>query len=309
MKLIHKMCLGEIGKLATNDATGTKGFGLYQRPERRSRRKSRRLIKQQEHLLTIDPDFPFKRKTVSFNGKKKPELILRGNIDERQQNRYDGSSSGSKISWEYDSFLVLDFEATCQSKGVPDPQEIIEFPIVEVDASRRIVVSEFQSFVRPIAHPKLSNFCTNLTGITQDQVNNAPTLPYVLDEVYEWMYGRGLFDDKKFLFVTCGGWDFKSALPKNIKYYEDSYRNGLKTERNLKGVPAHFQNWYDLKESFKSHYGIQRTPSFKNMLRHMNMRLIGRHHSGIDDTRNIARMLIRMLEGKENACLPRFCFR
>ena len=36
-----------------------------------------------------------------------------------------------------DSFVVLDFEATCDEARPPKPQEIIEFPVVLVDARTR----------------------------------------------------------------------------------------------------------------------------------------------------------------------------
>ena len=42
---------------------------------------------------------------------------------------------------DYDFYLVIDFEATCQEQNTPDfKHEIIEFPIVLVDAMEMKVV-------------------------------------------------------------------------------------------------------------------------------------------------------------------------
>jgi len=47
-------------------------------------------------------------------------------------------------------------------------QEIIEFPIVIVDVKAKAVKAIFQTYVKPVIDPKLTEFCTQLTGITQD---------------------------------------------------------------------------------------------------------------------------------------------
>ena len=46
-------------------------------------------------------------------------------------------------------------------------QEIIEFPVLKVDAVRYDVISEFQEFVKPVRNPRLTEYCTSLTSITQ----------------------------------------------------------------------------------------------------------------------------------------------
>ena len=48
--------------------------------------------------------------------------------------------SGPKES-HYDYYLVIDFEATCEEFNVNYKHEIIEFPIILVDAKTRDVVS------------------------------------------------------------------------------------------------------------------------------------------------------------------------
>ncbi|KAJ3219483.1 hypothetical protein HDU67_000895 [Dinochytrium kinnereticum] len=92
--------------------------------------------------------------------------------------------SNSLLSQPYRYLAILDFEATCDEPRTPDPQEIIEFPLVCIDTSAPDcpIVAEFHTYVKPVHHPKLSQFCNKLTGIKQDQVDLAPTFPEVLNE-------------------------------------------------------------------------------------------------------------------------------
>ena len=88
-----------------------------------------------------------------------------------------------------DYYLVIDFEATCCDRGsVPREQmEIIEIGAVMVDGRRLEAVAEFQSFVRPVRHPILTVFCTQLTSITQQQLAAAPTFGEMLQSFRPWV--------------------------------------------------------------------------------------------------------------------------
>ena len=69
-------------------------------------------------------------------------------------------------------YLIIDFEATCANDGsVPRGEmEIIEIGAVLVEAATFGTLGTFQSFVRPVRHPMLTPFCTELTTITQSDV-------------------------------------------------------------------------------------------------------------------------------------------
>jgi len=111
---------------------------------------------------------------------------------------------------KFDIVLVMDFEATCDENTQNYPHEIIEFPCVAIDAhcrctsystqmapppgtgggggGNKAIIGEFQSYVKPRRNPKLTPFCTELTGITQDQVDAAPSLPQVVASFEKWLY-------------------------------------------------------------------------------------------------------------------------
>ena len=90
--------------------------------------------------------------------------------------------------------IVLDIEATCWGDDEPrrraaQPQEteFIEIGAARLDAARLQVIDTFQTFVRPTRHPTLSAFCTQLTTITQADVDAAPTFPGALAALTRWL--------------------------------------------------------------------------------------------------------------------------
>ena len=104
-------------------------------------------------------------------------------------------------------WLVMDFEATCEAGQRNWQHEIIEFPAVLVDSASGTVVAEFRSLVKPTERPKLTEFCTGLTTITQEQVDAAPELPEVLADFDRWLTAHGIETRRDATPVFCGDWD------------------------------------------------------------------------------------------------------
>jgi len=84
--------------------------------------------------------------------------------------------------------VVLDVEATCWKKGIfSRKKETIEIGAVKMLLDRaESKWTEFQTFVRPQRLPHLSTFCRELTGITQEDVDAAPTFPEAMRRFLEW---------------------------------------------------------------------------------------------------------------------------
>ncbi|XP_033219335.1 ERI1 exoribonuclease 3 [Belonocnema kinseyi] len=182
--------------------------------------------------------------------------------------------------------LVLDFEATCEKNSLINPQEIIEFPCVAVSTEDWQVKDIFHQYVKPRVHPNLSPFCTDLTGIMQEIVENQPYFPEVLSSFSNWINEGGYFLERgKSAFVTCGDWDLNVMI-----------RSHCATEK-LK-VPEYFNEWINLKRVF-----CDATKIFPRgitaMLIHLNLPKIGRLHSGIDDVQNMVNV-IRKLATRHN---------
>ena len=198
------------------------------------------------------------------------------------------AASAQELSY----YLVLDFEATCDSSRLssPKPQEIIEFPVLAVNAKTLKTERTFHTYVRPTSNPVLTPFCTQLTGITQSQVDGQPTLPEVLRSFHSWLETNGFLEPSiRFCFVTCGDWDLKTMLPGQCKYFNWP-------------VPEYFSSWMNIKLVFQRLTGVK-AKGMPHMLEYFEIPLEGRHHSGIDDSKNIAKILTT-LAGIESDLQP-----
>ncbi|MEL6538913.1 MAG: 3'-5' exonuclease [Bacteroidota bacterium] len=96
------------------------------------------------------------------------------------------------------NYIVLDLEATCwQYRSEHQQNEIIEIGALKVNATGQ-TVDEFAEFVQPKLDPTLSNFCKELTSISQSQVDNADTFEVVLGRFQEWINLR-----EPFVLCSC----------------------------------------------------------------------------------------------------------
>lgn len=189
----------------------------------------------------------------------------------------------------FDTVVVLDFEATCQPGGAPRPQEVIEFPSVLVSLQGRAVVDTFSSFVRPVHHPTLSDFCTELTGIRQEDVDGAPTFVEVLARHQAWLAGHGLLgpaDAPRFGFVTCGDWDLATMLPVQC----------AAASLGVHELPRVYRRWVNVKKIYMDRMKTSKGDGMPAMLRGLGLALEGRHHRGIDDCHNIARIALALAD-------------
>lgn len=158
--------------------------------------------------------------------------------------------------------------------------EIIEFPSVLLDTSTMEVVDTFQRFVTPKKFP-VSPFCTELTGITQEQVDQhgRPFLE-VLEEHQDWI--RSHCQDTPVLLVTCGDWDLKTMLPQQCQQYKVQ-------------VPSVYRKWTNVKKPYS--YRMNTRPTgMDGMLKVLKLTLDGRHHSGIDDSKNICKIVKELIK-------------
>jgi 3'-5' exoribonuclease 1 len=143
---------------------------------------------------------------------RKPELKLRlKKAQKKQANQTPKEDKEDKEEkeekeirqQEFDYFLFFDVEATCiKDGGFNYANEIIEFPIVLVDGTTFDIVDEFRSYVKPGINPILSEFCIELTGITQATVDQSPDFVQVLNEFQVFMAKYDLFRSKTATFVT-----------------------------------------------------------------------------------------------------------
>lgn len=178
---------------------------------------------------------------------------------------------------------VLDFEATCIPGRKIEKQEIIEFPLVLIDYTTGDVVAEFHQYVKPKHNPTLDPFCTKLTGITQDVVNNAKPFSEVWKNFNRFLEEYKI-TDKNTIFVTFGNTDLQFMLPRQC------YLSNIRMKNNT----LLFRRWVDLRDHYGKFYGAT-IKNLTHMLHHAKIPLIGKQHSGIADARNTASVLKQMI--------------
>uniref|UniRef100_A0A1A9W7Q9 RRM domain-containing protein n=1 Tax=Glossina brevipalpis TaxID=37001 RepID=A0A1A9W7Q9_9MUSC len=221
-------------------------------------------------------------------------------VDGAQADNNNSSSktSKSKLSQQtYDYVICVDFEATCWENQAPPrwrESEIIEFPAVLVNLKTGKIEAEFHKYIMPIESPKLSAFCTKLTGIAQKTVDNGIPLQTALMMFQEWLRKElrarhlslpKMTKDNKLgncAFVSWTDWDFGICLHKECS------RKRLKK-------PPYFNQWIDLRAIYKKWYKYQPL-NFADALRHVGLTFEGREHSGIDDAKNLAGLAYKLIK-------------
>jgi len=171
-------------------------------------------------------------------------------------------------------FVIVDLESTCWEdvRASVEQKEIIEIGAVLLDDSLA-PVREFGRFVRPVADPKLSPFCTQLTSITQDDVDGADVFPVVFHQFLDWI------GDDPYRLGSWGAYDLH-------QFEADCARHGM-------ALPEAFRDHANVKADFATRFDTKRC-GMAAALQQAGIPLTGTHHRGIDDARNIAKLAARI---------------
>lgn len=176
-------------------------------------------------------------------------------------------------------YVVIDFEATCEKNNrMPtNNREIIEFAAVLLNKRTLLIEDEFTMFVKPVVNPKLTEYCMELTSISQDDIDEAFSFGTVLAQFKRWLDRS----EGKKTFCSWGTYDKKQLLL-------DCERHNVKYPFNKDHV--------DIRKLFSTIKGYKRKYSLSSALKRFKMEFQGTKHRGIDDARNIAYVYARLLE-------------
>ena len=171
------------------------------------------------------------------------------------------------------NYIVLDLEATCWEGHDKSRNETIEIGALKVNAQKEIV-SEFQSFIKPIRFPNLSDFCKELTSIKQSDIDSSKYYYDVIEAFKNWI---GI-PEEDYVLCSWGFYDKKQFESDDEIHHLDS-------------------DWLKHHISLKHQYGkiknLRRAIGMKNALINENIVLDGTHHRGIDDARNITKIFLK----------------
>lgn len=179
---------------------------------------------------------------------------------------------------------VLDFEATCDNiKRIP--HEIIEFPNILCkinDNGTLSYVSEFQKYCLPKKNPTLTKFCTDLTGITQEQVNNGISFYDAYIQHLNWLQSHvpSIDDVVIMTFAQSDMEDFAIS---------EFHRHKI--------VPNEvYLRYIDIRQGFKDTFRTGKNFGLSKCLEHVGITFEGRQHSGLIDCKNTVKLLDHMLK-------------
>ena len=171
------------------------------------------------------------------------------------------------------NYIILDLEATCwKDRSLPNQSEIIEIGAVKIN-ERREVLGEFNEFIKPKLHPILSGFCTELTTITQSEIDQAMDFKTVITNFWNW-----IDLDDEYLLCSWGFYD-KSQFKKDCEL------NDISTDWVRKHI--------SLKHQYAKFNNLKRPIGMGGALKKERIELEGTHHRGIDDARNISKIFLQ----------------
>jgi inhibitor of KinA sporulation pathway (predicted exonuclease) len=178
-----------------------------------------------------------------------------------------------------DQILVIDVEATCWSGTPPEGQvsEIIEIGICPLDVATGERLDRRSILVQP-ERSKVSEFCTQLTSLTQKQVNKGIAFEKAclcLEREYQ---------SHKRIWASYGDYDRSLFLRQcEANHIESPFGAGH----------------INVKSLFAIMHALPYEIGMAHALEMCNLELEGHHHRGADDAWNIALLLSNMLLNRQ----------
>lgn len=167
---------------------------------------------------------------------------------------------------------VVDVEATCWNDQPPAGMvsEIIEVGVTVVDLREGCRVAKHSILVRP-QRSTVSEFCTKLTSLTQDQVDRGITFAEACKQLAV---------------------DF-AAGPRRWASWGDYDRKQFERQCQATKTPYPFGHRHvNAKAVFTEARGLRKRPGMADALDIAGLLLEGRHHRGDDDAWNIAALVL-----------------
>lgn len=171
-----------------------------------------------------------------------------------------------------DKIIIIDLEATCWKGNPPanEQNEIIEIGLAVLDTSTGEITKNKGLLIKP-QYSKVSAFCTELTTITQEQLDKdgisfEDAIFHIIDNYNPDMY----------TWASYGQYDI-NMLQRQCKLFDVPYPMG--------------DDHINVKELFKEKYGLRKAKGMAGALSLLKFPLDGTHHRGVDDAKNIAKIL------------------
>lgn len=178
-----------------------------------------------------------------------------------------------------EKILVVDLEATCWEGTIPENQwsEVIEIGCTLLNTSDWTIENSFGFLIKP-SQSEVSSFCTELTSITQEMLD---TDGIKFEEACTRLISE--YQTNLYTWASYGAYDF-NMMKKECK------RRNIENPFSLEHI--------NVKELYSEKFNSNKKIGMSGALNKLNIQLEGTHHRGIDDSRNIAKILKVCLKDK-----------
>ncbi len=179
------------------------------------------------------------------------------------------------MAGKLDQIIVIDLESTCWEGQPPEGQEneIIEIGVCTLDVSSGRRLHRQSILVKP-ERSEVSPFCTDLTTLTQSQVNQGVPFAHACAILRRKYAGR----DR--VWASYGDYDRKQ-MEKQCLRQEIDYPLG-NSHINIKSLLALV-------------YGLPREIGMLKSMQLLSLPVEGVHHRGVDDAWNTALILSKLI--------------
>jgi len=170
------------------------------------------------------------------------------------------------------TIIIIDLEATCWNGPVPKGQihEIIEIGICLLNTETAEISKNKGILIKP-EWSEVSPFCTELTTITQELLDQEGIS---FTEACETL--RTEYLGHHYTWASYGQYDL----------------NMMKKQCSFRGIEYPLsQNHINVKELFAQTKSLRKKVGMKGALGILEIPLEGTHHRGVDDAKNIAKIL------------------
>ena len=151
----------------------------------------------------------------------------------------------------------IDFEAT-QYTG-----EIISVGCVDEKGR------EFYTLVKPHKIKKLTKFITELTGITAEDLQNAPTVDDAFTVFYDWI------DPLEPAEFYCYGYSDKEFVAHTLRYTSSVFAN--------RALTLVRKNLVDFSQTVKEHFLISKDIALKKVVEYYRKESVNQSHNALED--------------------------
>ena len=174
-------------------------------------------------------------------------------------------------------FIILDIEATCWNDSFsPYPQETIELGACKLSMYGKLL-SKFSELIIPRNNPILSQYCRNLTGISQKEIDQAKNFNTVMSKFEDWVFE----DSDQNYYFAWGSKDKKILADDNVNHRGDNYW---------------IEEIQDLKKQYNDIKAYNKVLGFDKVLELENIEFEGNKHRALPDAFNLAKVFVKYID-------------